>query len=213
MTAPGPLASLLARLRVEAATSLHRLADLAGGEELRGGGDGSEPSPRGGAAEVSAPGSGGAALAPHQAPVPASPVGGSGGSGEGGGSGPLSSVAPGGGLGAARREEAERRPVAGAATGGHTTPEARAAQESAARGVEEWAYAVWRALGASEDIVGVHAGGARAWRGIAERLPGRTYYGSGARLRRYATPALAVAAYEAEASRHGAALPPRRFYW
>lgn len=134
--------------------------------------------------------------------MPAPPVEGSGGSGEGGGSGPASSAAPGGGLGAARREEAERRPGAGGAGSGHSAPEAWAAQESVVRGADEWAYAVWRAPGAAEDIVGVHAGGARAWRGIAERLPGRTYDGSGARLRRYATFALAVAAYEAEAPRH-----------
>lgn len=78
---------------------------------------------------------------------------------------------------------------------------------------EEWAYAVWQAPGSRGDLVGVHGGGARACRGIAGRLPGRAYYRTGARLRRFPTAALAVHAYEAEAARHMSPLPPRRFYW
>lgn len=84
----------------------------------------------------------------------------------------------------------------------------------AAAVTREWAYVVWRAPAAKEDIVGVHTGGARAWRGIADRLPGRAYaYRDGTRLRRIPDAELAAAAYAKEAGQHGAPLPTRRFYW
>ena len=48
-------------------------------------------------------------------------------------------------------------------------------------------------------------GGAQAWRGIQDRLPGRAYSSqSGMRLRAYSTPALAIIGYLQEAEARGA---------
>ena len=87
---------------------------------------------------------------------------------------------------------------------------ARPAPPRAAR-PERWAYAVWRHPTRPE-LRGVHCGGGAAWRALAETLPGgRNSYASGARLRRFADEAEALAGYEREAARHGAPLPAPLF--
>ena len=66
------------------------------------------------------------------------------------------------------------------------------------------AYAVWSLPGHPE-LRGVHLGGAQAWRGIQDRLPGRAYSSqTGMRLRAYSTPALAIIGYLQEAEARGA---------
>ena len=66
------------------------------------------------------------------------------------------------------------------------------------------AYAVW-ALPGHPELRGVHLGGAQAWRGLQDRLPGRSYSSqSGTRLRAFPTPALAIIGYLQEAETRGA---------
>ena len=66
------------------------------------------------------------------------------------------------------------------------------------------AYAVW-VLPGHPELRGVHLGGAQAWLGLQDRLPGRSYsFQSGARLRAFPTPALAIIGYLQEAEARGA---------
>lgn len=135
---------------------------------------------------------------------------------------PIAEQVSGGALGAPAAAAAEQgealppsqRPKAEVAAGrGEGLPRAPWPRPAAGGG-PEWAYAVWRAPGAREDMVGMRTGGGRAWRGIAERLPGRgCAYRDGARLRRFPDAEQAAAAYEEEAKTRGAPVPPRRFYW
>lgn len=185
----------LAQLRVRAAGYLHLLADLTAGEVSLAG---AEDAPR--------PAAGGAAEAPDAGERGAHPRG------EGGPPEEERAEAQ------VIREEA--RPAGtglaqpGPVSAQEREPAACAPLASASVTGGEHAYAVWLAPDATKDLVGVHAGGARAWRGISARLAGRAYnYRRGDRLRRYADLTSAVAAYEAEAARHGAAPTPRRFYW
>lgn len=89
-------------------------------------------------------------------------------------------------------------------TTGHQAPGATGVQH------EPWSYAVWRTAG--NDIRGVHVGGSRAWTAILQMLPGGQYDVMTSRLRRFPTEDHAVRGYLAEARRHGAPMPPRRFY-
>jgi hypothetical protein len=72
-------------------------------------------------------------------------------------------------------------------------------------------YAVWRTTG-QRDIRGVHVGGNRAWQEIVHSLP-NAMYAPTERLRRLPSEAEAVIGYAAEARRHGAPMPPPRFYY
>ena len=72
---------------------------------------------------------------------------------------------------------------------------------------------VWACPGSPEDIRGIH-GGPRGWESIAARLAGRAYsYRAGHRLRRYASRAQAVLAYNREAARHSSPPDPVFFWW
>ena len=66
------------------------------------------------------------------------------------------------------------------------------------------AYAVW-ALPGHPELRGVHLGGPQAWRGLQDRLPGRSYSSqTGTRLRAFPTAALAIIGYLQEAEAQGA---------
>ena len=66
------------------------------------------------------------------------------------------------------------------------------------------AYAVW-VLPGHPELRGVHLGGPQAWRGLQDRLPGRSYSSqTGTRLRAFPTAALAIIGYLQEAEAQGA---------
>ena len=118
-------------------------------------------------------------------------------------------------------------PRAADAAGGKPTPEPRPAPSHRAPPPEqrpggragratngsEHAYSVWRFLGASRALRGVHSGGLRGWRAITAVILGGRYRSGTDRLRRADCFAGAIALYEAEAARHRAPSPTPLFSW
>ena len=84
-------------------------------------------------------------------------------------------------------------------------------QTGVAHPVHTHCYAVWHTTG-QRDIRGVHVGGKHVWTHIVQSLPNAEWSPS-ERLRRFGSEQEAVAGYIAEARRHGAPLPPPRYFY
>ena len=74
-------------------------------------------------------------------------------------------------------------------------------------------YAVWKAPGSTEDLVGVHRGGLVAWHAIAARLAGKRYFSGRDRLRKFPSLEAAVDGFLAERDAHGVSSVVRVFTW
>lgn len=220
------LRSVIARVRSAVARGLRQWADLAEGEPPSIAAAAEEATGEGRRLIAVASPPVGASTASEEEPSPP-PSARSGFAGAGGG--PLLEEAAAGRATAA--EEALTAPTGGLrkpagavgapapdAAGESGSPAPLGSEQGPSRpgplGAGGWVYAFWRAPGACEDSVGVRAGGARAWRGVQARLPGRVYcYHAGTRLRRFEDLAGVEAGYREEARLHGSPPSPRLFYW